>query len=144
MTPRVVDEDETEDFLDCTGKPRTFKLEPYSNDLWLQAVEVTGEAAGLRFCLPARDGVLAWGEMREKIRRRLAQRDVVRTPEGKLVMLTHLVRGQVASTSSTRGERGPRVLVDDMEISWEELGRLLECYEGWHFRLDIKDASEAP
>lgn len=138
----VRDETSEEDFLDCAGKKRTFRLSPYANDLWLQAVEVRkGGELGVRFSLPARDGVLPWGEMRQHIRARLAQRDVVRTREGKLEMLNQLVRGQIASADAQTGE-GPSVLVDDLELSWEELGQLLNSYEGWHFRLEIQDAGE--
>ena len=35
------------------------------------------------------------------------------------------------------------VLVDDLELGWDELGRLLESYEGWHLRIEIHDPSEA-
>jgi hypothetical protein len=138
----VRDETSEEDYLDCAGRNRTFRLSPYANDLWLQAVEVRkGGEHGIRFCLPARDGVLPWGELRQHIRARLAQRDVVRTRDGKLQMLNQLVRGQITSTDAQTGE-GPSVLVDDLELSWEELGQLLNSYEGWHFRLELQDAGE--
>ena len=39
---------------------------------------------------------------------------------------------------------GPPALVDDLELSWTDLGRLLASYEGWHLRLEIRfrDPSE--
>ena len=33
-----------------------------------------------------------------------------------------------------------RVIVDGRTLSWEELGRALESYEGWRFRLVIEDS----
>ena len=33
-----------------------------------------------------------------------------------------------------------RVIIDGRTLSWEELGRALESYEGWRFRLVIEDS----
>lgn len=40
------------------------------------------------------------------------------------------------------GGSGPRVLVDDVELGREELGRLLEVYVGWNLRIEIRDLGE--
>src|SRR5438093_7471531 len=50
------------------------------------------------------------------------------------------LRGQIDSIAD---DGGPVVLVDDLEIGWDELGRLLESYEGWHLRVEVRDRSEA-
>jgi len=79
--------------------------------------------------------------MRVRIRAWLARRDVARHPRsGRLELLTRSLRGQIESVGD---DEGPTVLVDDLEIGWSDLGRLLESYEGWHVRLEIRDPSEA-
>ena len=79
--------------------------------------------------------------MREGIRAWLARRDVAQHPRsGRLELLTRSLRGQIDSAGD---DGGPVVLVDDLEIGWDELGRLLASYEGWHLRIEIRDPSEA-
>jgi hypothetical protein len=41
-----------------------------------------------------------------------------------------------------RGSHVPLVIVDSREITWDELGRMLMSYEGWQFKLEIRDKSE--
>ena len=52
-----------------------------------------------------------------------------------------MVRAQIGFAGDEGG--GPPVLVDDLELSWAELGRLLASYEGWHLRIEIIDLTEA-
>ncbi len=79
--------------------------------------------------------------MREGLRAWLARRDVARHPRsGRLELLTRSLRGQIDSIAD---DGGPVVLVDDLELGWDELGRLLESYEGWHLRIEVRDPSEA-
>jgi len=131
-----------DEYLDAAGTVRTFRLRVYRDGQFLEAVERhDGAWAGLRFVLPAKDGEPPWGEMREGIRAWLARRDVARHPRsGRLELLTRSLRGQIDSIAD---DGGPVVLVDDLELGWDELGRLLESYEGWHLRIEIHDPSEA-
>jgi len=131
-----------DEYLDAAGTVRTFRLRVYRDGQFLEAVERRdGAWAGLRFVLPARDGEPPWGEMREGLRAWLARRDVVRHPRsGRFELLTRSLRGQIDSIAD---DGGPVVLVDDLELGWDELGRLLESYEGWHLRIEIRDPSEA-
>ncbi|TMB13564.1 MAG: hypothetical protein E6J71_22495 [Deltaproteobacteria bacterium] len=131
-----------DEYLDAAGTVRTFRLAVYGGGQFLEAVERRdGAWAGLRFVLPVRAGEPPWGEMREGIRAWLARRDVARHPRsGRLELLTRSLRGQIDSIGDD-GE--PVVLVDDLEIGWDELGRLLASYEGWHLRIEIRDPSEA-
>jgi hypothetical protein len=41
-----------------------------------------------------------------------------------------------------RDGRVPLLVIDGCEISWEQFGRMLMSYEGWQFKLDIRDRSE--
>jgi hypothetical protein len=36
----------------------------------------------------------------------------------------------------------PLLVVDGEEVSWDELGRMLMSFEGWQFRVAIRDRSE--
>jgi len=130
--------DQIEDHLDCAGNRRTFRLRLQPSGLFLEAVEQTGEAAGRRFMLPVPiDGPEPWGELRTRIRQRLSQRDVVRDEHGRLEILNGLVRAQITSRD---GE--PSFLVDDMELTWDEIGSLLTSYEGWGLRIEIRSCGD--
>jgi hypothetical protein len=37
----------------------------------------------------------------------------------------------------------PLLSVDGHEITWEEFGRMMMSFEGWQFKLEILDKSEA-
>jgi hypothetical protein len=38
--------------------------------------------------------------------------------------------------------RVPLIVVDGRAITWEEFGRMLMTFEGWQFKLEIRDKSE--
>ena len=132
-----------DEYLDAVGIVRTFRLTVYAGGGFLEAVERRDDTwTGLRFVLPVPAGEPPpWGEMRARIREWLARRDVARHPRsGRLELLPRSLRGQIDSVAH---EEGPTVLVDDLEIGWSELGRLLASYEGWHLRIEVRDPSEA-
>jgi hypothetical protein len=35
----------------------------------------------------------------------------------------------------------PVLVIDGRDVSWEELGRMLMTFEGWQFRMVIRDRS---
>jgi len=51
------------------------------------------------------------------------------------------VRGRIEWDESQEG-RVPLVTVDGREITWDEFGRMLMNFEGWQFKLEIRDKSE--
>lgn len=55
------------------------------------------------------------------------------------------VRGQIdadmSDDGSQFGERAPMLVIDGREITWEEFGRMLMTFEGFHFKLQIVDRS---
>ena len=139
------DNDDTElieESLDCTGKRRTFRLSEAAGGLFIYAQELPkGDRAGLRFTIAARaDEPPPWGEVRSRIRTRLAQRSVVHGPDG-LELLTDVVRGQITEPED-RDEESVSVVIDDLELSWAALGRLLRSHVGFGFRLEIHEAGE--
>lgn len=141
--PSQVPEHADEEYLDCAGTSRTFRLSTYADGLFLEAAEFRkGEPTGLRFILPCRDGEPEpWGPMRTLIRERLSQRDIVRDAKGKLHLLRRTVRAQLSDRDSM--ETGlPTLLVDDLELTWDELGELLAPFAGFGLRIEIRECGE--
>jgi hypothetical protein len=97
----------------------------------------------MRFVMRAdADGVLPWGLMREKIRTRMAERDVAVDPgTGRLEILRGLVRARIDTVPELHDEdeQGPVLIVDDRRITWRELGKMLVGLEGWNLRIEILD-----
>ena len=50
------------------------------------------------------------------------------------------VAGQLGWNEESDHGKPYRVIIDGRTLSWEELGRALESYEGWRFRLVIEDS----
>lgn len=133
-----------EEFLDCTGKTRRFRLESYAGDTFLSATEMLeGGAAGMRLVMQMdAHGALPWGELRERIQSRLAERDVAIDPRtGKLRILRGLVRAHIDRADDEGA--GPVLIVDDRRVTWHELGQMLDALGGWDLRLQILDCLEA-
>ncbi len=131
-----------EEYLDCTGKRRTFRLAEIAGGLFIHAHEVAEDRplrTALRHRRP-RGEPPPWGEIRSRIRTRLAQRSVVHGPDG-LQLLTDVVRGQIAEPEDKEDE-SVSVVIDDLELSWAALGRLLRSHVGFGFRLEIHEAGE--
>ena len=127
---------------DCTGRTRRFKLEEYADGRFLDAQEIrVHDERGLRFVMPAGpDGVAPWGELRQRIRRRLALRHVVRGATGKLEILADVIRGQLDEAGPD--EVGPGVVVDDLRLRWEEVGELLAANVGFGVRIEITEPGD--
>lgn len=51
------------------------------------------------------------------------------------------VRGRVSSDPDS-DYRVPMLVIDGREVSWELFGQMLLTFEGWQFKLEIKDRSE--
>ena len=132
----MTDEEMLEDFIDCTGKRRRFRLMVYAAGQFLEAREVHDhEASGLRFVLPVPfNEAPPWGEIRKRIRERLARRELVHDDVGRLQLLTDVLCGQL-----TEGEDGLALIVDDRVLSWEEVGGLLASNMGFGLRIEIHD-----
>ena len=52
-----------------------------------------------------------------------------------------VVRGTI-KWDEAQGGQVPLAIIDGREIKWDELGRMLMTYEGWQFKLEIRDKSE--
>jgi hypothetical protein len=129
-------------YFDCAGRKRRFRLELVAEGLFLEAFEMRDdEREGLRFIMAVRDGELPpYGQMRDLIRERLSQRDLIRNPETRRLENTRrTVRAQIHS-----GPEGtdPTLIVDDLQLTWRELGQVLARYGGFGLRLEICECGE--
>jgi hypothetical protein len=128
--------DTIHEYLDCTGKRRRFRLEEQPPG-FLEAFEIRDDdEPGLRFILalpPA--GTPPYGDLHDRIAERLSQRHLVRDEHGKLDNLHRVIRAQIHGAAPE--ESGPMLVIDDLRISWDELGQVLQSYEGWGLRIQI-------
>lgn len=58
-----------------------------------------------------------------------------------LLIKDMLVRGRIDCDLDSEG-RMPQLVIDGREVSWEQFGRMLIGFEGWQFKLEIRDRSE--
>ena len=79
--------------------------------------------------------------MIEKMRRALSIKHVESGELGLQIADEQVVRGLIEWDDAHDG-RVPLVVVDGREITWEEFGRMLMTFEGWQFKLEIRDMSE--
>ncbi len=131
---------------DGAGEERTFHLRTLflGSSLSLEAFELKdGAPAGYRFQVlgEPEDGVLSLlGRMVERMRRALAVKYLAKGPHGTQIA-DRTVCGRIAWDEEEDG-RLPVLVIDGQEIPWEAFGRMLMTFEGWQFRLDIRDGSE--
>ena len=80
------------------------------------------------------------GQLTERIRRALGRRHLT-SEGGQLSIADFIVRGRLDWDPEAEGG-APLVVIEGQPVTWEEFGRLLMSYEGWQFKLDIRDRSE--
>jgi hypothetical protein len=76
-----------------------------------------------------------------KIRRTLAVKHITYVSGGVAIADHRVVRGRITWDEDQDGEV-PLLIVDGRPVSWAEFGRMLMVYEGWQFKLEIRDPSE--
>jgi hypothetical protein len=134
------------EIADCDGEVHLFhfRARHLGNGVALDALEIRGgEPRGSQFQLigEAEADLLALlGQLIEKIRRALSVRHVVMGKYGWKIA-DRAVRGRIAWDRAEDG-RVPLVVIDGREFTWDELGRMMMTFEGWHFKLEIHDKSE--
>lgn len=77
----------------------------------------------------------------ERMRRTLGQSHLEKDPRFGLSIKDMLVRGRITCDLDA-DDRLPLLVIDGREIDWETFGRMLMTFEGWQFKLEIKDRSE--
>lgn len=135
------------ELADCTGQAHVFHFRTrlFGPGIALDAFELRdGHPAGYQFQVigdPEDDLLALLGRLIDKIRRALS---LVHIGDGEygLQIADHMVvRGRVG-WDAAEDDRVPLLTIDGREITWEELGRMLMTYEGWQFKLEIRDKSE--
>ena len=76
----------------------------------------------------------------ERIRRSLSVRYLERCEDGARIA-DQTVCGRIEWDASGDG-RVPLLVIDGQDVSWNEFGRMLMSFEGWQFRVAIRDRSE--
>lgn len=111
----------------------------------LDAFEITGGGApgGYQFQMLGNlddEPMSLLGRLIERMRRSLSVKYLVQGEHGTQVAdLT--VCGGIEWDASKDG-RVPLLVIDGQEMSWDKPGRMLMSFEGWQFRLTIRDRSE--
>jgi len=83
------------------------------------------------------------GRLLEKIRLGIANQHLepCSITSGGLSIKGKTVRGRIEWDDDEDG-RVPLVTIDGRSIPWDQFGRMLMQFEGWHFKMDILDESE--
>ena len=111
----------------------------------LEAFEIQGgEPQGYQFQVLEEansDPFAVLARLVARMRRALGQRHLETLDRFGLVIKDFLVRGRI-DCDLEADDRLPLLVIDGKEISWEQFGRMLMSFEGWQFKLEIRDRSE--
>jgi hypothetical protein len=87
---------------------------------------------------PDDDQMQLFVQLLEKMRRALAQKHIVTGADAWGIADHHTLRGRIGS--ERRGRKlMPVVVVDGKAIPWDMLGQMLLTYEGFQFKLEVRD-----
>lgn len=131
--------------LDCAGETHTFhfRLRLLPSMIVLDGFEVVdGMEGGYRTRLVGdpEDEVFALvGRLVQKLRRQLAVKHLGAEQSG--LIANDMVRGEIGPPQGDY-DTGPVLTIDGKTVSWQELGALMNGYEGFQFKLEIKDLSD--
>ncbi len=131
-------EEMDESCTDFAGRTRHFRtrLEETPGGLRAETVE-KGKEDGYRFKVVVATGATgqALWELREKMHQILNTRHLERDEKTGTWLMTHdAVRGRVAF-GDDHGR--PKLVIDGKSLSWEDVGRMIDVYEGFEFELRI-------
>jgi hypothetical protein len=131
-------EEMDETCTDFTGRTRHFttRLQETPGGLCAEAVE-KGKEDGYRFKVVVAAGATgqALWELREKMHRTLNTRHLEKDERSATWRMTHdVLRGRIAYGGD---HAAPKLVVDGKPLTWEEVGRMMDAYEGFEFELRI-------
>jgi hypothetical protein len=135
------------ELADCDGETHFFHFRTrlFGPGVALDAFEVhDGDPAGYQFQVigePEADLLALLARLIEKIRRALSIKHVGDGELGLQIADHQVVRGRIEWDEAEDG-RVPLLVIDGREIAWAEFGRMLMSFEGWQFKLEIRDKSE--
>jgi len=124
-------------FTDCSGQERSFVISYFHTSLGfgVQAEEEGKEGQGFFFReFDATSPYLALGRLQQRIRKSLATRHIEERSPGDFQATHQTVRGRI---SYAHGEVA--FVIDGRLLTLQQFGKMVETYEGFEFRLHIKD-----
>jgi hypothetical protein len=131
---------------DCAGEQHEFHFRTrlLGDVMALEAFELkAGVPGGYQSEIlgkPDDDPLPLLGRLIERMRRSLSVRYLERGEDGARIA-DQTVCGRIDWDESGDG-RTPLLVIDGRDVSWDEFGRMLMSFEGWQFRLAIRDRSE--
>ena len=131
---------------DCAGEQHEFhfQIRLLGDVMALEAFELKADApGGYQFEIlgePDGEPLPLLGSLIERMRRSLSVRYLVRDEDGAHIA-EQTVCGRIEWDASGAG-RVPLLVIDGQDVSWDEFGRMLMSFEGWQFRVAIRDRSE--
>ena len=84
--------------------------------------------------------IISYGSI-EKIRRALSVKHIREGELGVQIADHQVVRGRIEWDAAENG-RVPILVIDGREFTWDEFGHMVMTFEGWQFKLEIRDQSE--
>jgi hypothetical protein len=132
--------------VDCTGDAHEFHFRTYlfGPGVALDAFELRdGHPSGYQFKLigdPEDDLLVLLGRLIEKMRRALSIKHL-RDDKLELQIAEHAVVRGIIQWDTNHDGHVPVLVVDGREITWEEFGRMLMSFEGFQFKLEVRDMS---
>lgn len=133
---------------DCAGEQHEFHFRTrLLGDLMaIEAFELkSGGPSGYQYEIlgdPSDEPLSLLGRLIERMRRSLSLQYLANC-EGGVQIADRTVCGRI-EWDETEDGRTPLLVIDGQEISWDDFGRMLMTFEGWQFRLLIRDRSEEP
>jgi hypothetical protein len=133
--------------MDCDGQPHDFhfSLRYFPGGVALNAFELRG---GIRagyemqvIGIPDDDPLLLLARLIEKLRRMLSVKHLRSSDQGAAAFAGDTAQGRIEWDEDQNGEV-PMLIIDGKEVTWRQFGRMLMTYEGWQFKLQIRDISE--
>ncbi len=122
-----------------------FRVHLLGDRVALNAFELrAGEPGGYQFQVlgdAEQDLFELMGQLIGRMRRALALRHLKHEERFGWGIADFLVRGHIDWDEEEDG-RVPLVVIDGREVTWEQFGRMLMSFEGWQFKLEIRDKSE--
>lgn len=134
------------EMADAGGEPHVFHFRVHllGDRIELRALELKeGEPRGYSFQVLGEieeDLFALMARLVERMRRALAIHHLERD-HGQLHIADFVARGRIEWDENEDG-RVPLVIIDGQEIPWEDFGRMLMTFEGWQFKLEIRDPSD--
>ncbi len=122
-----------------------FRTHLFGTGVAIDAIEfIDDRSEGYRFkVIGPEDGDLLelLARLVTKMRRGLAYVHLEESAHGLQIGDPGIVRARVESDLDGQTD-GPVVVIDGRSISWDELGRMVAAYEGFQFKLELKDLSD--